>query len=179
MSASMVALGVAGLLAVLTFCGWATFREPWNVGARRAERRSWLRDAQLVAQPSVPAEPGRDVQLAAPNAVRPADRVESEPTLTRQEPAPDDHLSVSLRDLDDELLRSTTGDVHVDVSAVTMMTVKDFWSLIRAQRQLETEHRGLIIRGADGPRRRALEIAQLGEFISPDDDARGSEPSAA
>jgi hypothetical protein len=44
---------------------------------------------------------------------------------------------------------------------------------------LEADNRRLIISGADGPRRRALEVAQLAECIAPDEMPGAGESSAA
>ena len=107
-----------------------------------------------------------------------AEPVGTEPTSIRHEAAPGDHLG-DLANLADESLRSTTGDVHVDVSAIRLITVEDFWLLVQAQRLLEADNRRLIISGADGPRRRALEVAQLAECISPDEMTGDGESSAA
>ncbi len=177
MSAAMTALGVIGLTAVLAFCGWATFREPWHVASRRAERRAWKHSAQVI-QPAVLAAPGMPIESVTAEAAGSPESAGTEPTNIRHEAAPDDCLD-AFGSLADESLRSTTGDVHVDVSAIKLITVEDFWLLVQAHRFLEADNRRLVISGADGPRRRALGVAQLAECIAPDEMNGAGESSAA
>ena len=174
----VLVLGVAGLVVVIGFCGWVTFREPWLIGERRARRRAWAAFSQSLAHsPAMPIE--QEVGVAGlAMTQQPILRGESRAAQEAAPIATDRVVVVTLDDLDDELLTSSSGEVHIDISAAPFLGVTAFLLLLRVRRELEAQGRRLMIRGVQDWRRRTFELAGLYELISWDDAQTGA-PSAA
>lgn len=70
----------------------------------------------------------------------------------------------SVEELED-FVRSTVGDVRLDLSEVALIDAGGYRALIRVQRTLEARGRRLILTGLDTAHRQILEAAHLDEVI--------------
>ena len=144
---------------MIGFCGWATFREPWNMESRWADWRARRRWAYAGTPPRSGGTDGLDIELQPESVSAVSD-------LDRSQPDREAVTHLAIDRLDVEVLRSTSGDVCVDLSGVPLLTERAFGDLIAAKRFLVADKRRLVLCGVSVLRRQTLELAQLGDSIS-------------